>query len=98
MFFEVFIVDVWVVASVMYASAFPSVLGGAGHQQTDGKHILAFPALRGVKDFIHHIALPETYNFSGFFKGFFFSGNPDISPHQCSQGISDIAGIEACSV
>ena len=82
MFFEVFVVGLREIASEMNASAFPALMGGLGHKQADGEHILAFPAARRIKDLVHYVPLPEFDNFLSFFEGLFISCDSDISPHK----------------
>jgi len=85
MFFEMFIVGVWEIVSEVDASTFLPHLGCPGHKLTNGEHILAFPALWRVKDFVHYILLPEFNDFLGFFQRLSFSCDADISPHKGSK-------------
>ncbi len=45
MFFEVLIVGMGEISPEVDASTFLARLGGLGHKQADGEHVLAFPAL-----------------------------------------------------
>jgi len=63
MLLEVLIIGFGEIPSVVDAAAFPALLCGLGYKQRGGEHILAFPAGRRVEDFIHHVPLPESYNF-----------------------------------
>ena len=63
--FEVLIVNIGEIDPEVYAPAFITLLSRLGHKLTDSKHVLTFPALRGIKDFVHYISLPEADNFLG---------------------------------
>jgi hypothetical protein len=78
MFFEVLVVGVGEIASKVHASAFLPHFGCTGHQQTNRKHILAFPARRPIEDFVHHISLPEFDNLLGFCERLGFSCDADV--------------------
>lgn len=95
MFFEVFIVGMGVIAAVVDAPAFLSHICAAGHKQAQGEHILAFPALRRIEDLVHNVPLPEADYFPRFGEGLRLSGDADVSPHKCAQGISDVNGVQA---
>ena len=93
MFFEVFVVDFGKISSVMNASALLSRLGGLRHKQANGKHILTFPAIGWIKDFVHHVPLPEPDNLLSLSKLLCLSGDADISPHKSSKRVSNISGV-----
>ena len=82
MFFEILIVSVGEIVSEVDASTFLPHLGCTGHKLTDGEHILAFLARRSIKDFVHHVALPEFDNLLGFCERLGFSCDADVSPHK----------------
>ncbi len=98
MFFEVFIVGMWEISPEVDASAFLSRLGGLRHKQANGEHILAFPAFGRIKNFVHHISLPETDNLLSLCEQLCLSGDADISPHKSSNRVSDVSGIQTGAV
>ncbi len=98
MLFKVFVVCLREVASIMDAPAFAAFFGGLSHYECDSEHILAFPSLRRVEDFVHNVSLPESDNFLGFCERLSFSCDADISPHKRAERISHITGVKASSV
>ncbi len=82
MFFEVLIVGIWEITSEVYASTFLAFLGCLCHKQANDEHILAFPALRCIKDFVHYVALPECDNLLSLCEGSVLSCDTDVSPHK----------------
>ena len=98
MFFEALIVGVGEIASEVDASTFFAFLGCLGHQERYREHILAFPALGRVKDFVHHVSLPEFDNLLGLNEGLGLSCDGDISPHKGPEGVSNVSGIQTSAV
>ena len=98
MIFEMFVVALRKVTSEMYAPAFFSLLGGISHKLRDREHILTFPALRRIEDFVHYISLPESDDFLSFGQRLILSRDADISPHKSPQRICDVGCIEPGAV
>ena len=98
MFFEMLIVGIGEIDSEVDASTFLPHFGCTGHKFTNREHILAFPARRSIKDFVHHVALPEFDNLLGFCERLGFSGDADISPHKGSKRVSDVRGVQPGTV
>ena len=68
--------------SEVHPSTFLPHFGCMSHKLTNSEHILAFPARRSIKDFVHHVALPEFDNLLGFCERLGFSCDADVSPHK----------------
>ena len=98
MFFETFVVGVWVVVSEVDAAAFFAGQGGLRDEEADGEHILKLPALGVIKLLVHYVALPEAYLLDGLLEVVCFSGDSDVSPHNGPKRISHVGGIETGAV
>ena len=98
MLLETFVIGFRKIASEMDAPTFLSLLGGLGHEQGNGEHILAFPALGRIKDLVHNVPLPESDDLLGLQERLIPSSDTDISPHERSKRISDVGRIQTSAV
>jgi len=85
MFFEVLIVGFREIASEVDASTLLPHLGRLRHKKASGEHVLAFPAFGRIKDFVHHVPLPESDDLLGLCEWLGPSCDADISPHKGSK-------------
>ena len=92
------IIDLGEIPSEVDAPAFPAFLGGLGDEQGDGEHVLAFPAFGRVKDFVHHVPLPEPYYLLRLCQRPGGPGDSYVSPHEGSKRVSHVVGVQTGAV